>query len=128
MKKSPLSLVLSLTTLLGAALLLPQGAAAHDKHDHYRSDRNHYQTDHIQEPQRHYRGGDVSDWHLLRHRELRQHAYRPLKRISRKKCKKHGHRHHHHHHAESHQQHRVQRRIQHHTSPVQIELSYHIVL
>jgi hypothetical protein len=127
MKKSPLSLVLSLTALLGTALLLPQGAAAHDKDGHYRGDRNHYQTDHIQDPQRHYRGSDVSDWHLLRHRELRQHGYRPLKRLYRIKGKKHGHRHHHHG-AHRHHSHRLQRHGQRQNPPVQLEVSYHIVL
>ncbi len=124
MKKSPLRLVLSLGALLGAALLLPQGAAAHDRETHSRVDRNHYQPDHLQDPQRHYRGGDVSEWYLLRHRELRHSGYRPQKRHYRIKGKQHAHRHHHHY--VERQQQRVQRHTQ--TQPVQLELSYHIVL
>lgn len=125
MKKSPLSFVLGLTALLGGVLLIPQGAVAHDGGSQHRTERNHYQPDQIRDPQRHYRGGDVSDWYLLRHRELRQHGYRPAKRSYRMKGKKHGHRHHR---ARSHHDHRTPRRGQIYHSPVQLELSYHIVL
>lgn len=130
MNKSPLRLVLSLGTLLGAALLLPQGASAHDMETHQRGDRNYHQPDHMQLPQRHYRNGDLSEWHLLRHRERHHNGYRAQQRHTRMKGNQQGPRHHHrhHYHVERHQEERVQRHTQPLTPPVQLELSYHIVL
>lgn len=126
MNKSPLTLALSLATLLGAALLLPAAASAHDseRSTRYSMERGHHDATRSRETSRHQQR-DV-DWYLLQHHQARPYGYRPQQRIYRMR----GHRPHHrlshkrpHHHSHGHKHYESYRH-----SPVRLEIGYEIVL
>ena len=90
MTRLPLTLTLSLTALLSAALLLPGAALAHDRETTTRADRDHHKTHGRQE--RHRRQQRADNWYLLRHREARSYGHRspqPLYRMSGKRHPRH---------------------------------------
>lgn len=72
------TLTLSILSLLGAALLLPGAASAHERGNGHRTDRCKHQR-HVErhQHQRHEQRRD-NDWYLRQHRAERTHGYRTI--------------------------------------------------